>query len=334
MSEGVTTPPDRRLTTAKTKWFAFGALGAAAAAFLFIAIGGIGENLVYYWRPKELRAAGSKSTGATIRLGGQVAVGSVEPGHGVSNLEVDVTDRTALVHVVSRRRPPQLVRDRIGLDAGPPAGLRLRGVHGGGEPDDGVRAADARLQRQLRRSRRVARGAHLGVDRQPLVLARRVDRLLGPGDGRLRRSCRLAQGGRAPGVHALRRRRLARLRRLLQLPPARAGAAVRDDPESAARRPRTEPALAEPLSDGDPPPVPLLGVRGHDDPVRARLRRAPRRPAGERLHPAAAQLPAHILDLPHLRDRARRLVGLRGARLWKVLGLGTRGANPVYAHSH
>ena len=108
-------PPDSRLTPARTRWFAFGALGAAAAAFLFIAIGGIGENLVYYWGPKELRAAGSKATGATIRLGGQVAAGSVKRGDGVSNLEFDVTDGTAMVHVVSRGVPPQLFRDRIGV---------------------------------------------------------------------------------------------------------------------------------------------------------------------------------------------------------------------------
>ena len=99
----------------KTKWFAFGALGVAAAAFLFIAVGGIGENLVYYWGPKELRAAGAKAIGATIRLGGQVAVGSIKRGEGVSNLEFDVTDGTATVHVVSRGVPPQLFRDRIGV---------------------------------------------------------------------------------------------------------------------------------------------------------------------------------------------------------------------------
>jgi cytochrome c-type biogenesis protein CcmE len=99
----------------KTKWFAFGALGVAAAAFLFIAFGGIGENLVYYWGPKELRAAGRKAVGATIRLGGQVAPGSVKLGGGVSNLEFDVTDGTATVHVVSRGVPPQLFRDRIGV---------------------------------------------------------------------------------------------------------------------------------------------------------------------------------------------------------------------------
>jgi len=115
MTEAGNPTADARLRAGKTKWFALGALAAAAAAFLVIAIGGIGENLVYYWGPKDLRAAGSKSVGATIRLGGQVAVGSVKRGEGVSNLEFDVTDGTALVHVVSRGVPPQLFRDRIGV---------------------------------------------------------------------------------------------------------------------------------------------------------------------------------------------------------------------------
>ena len=107
--------PGPRLNPSRNKWFALGALSVAAAAFLFIAIGGIGKNLVYYWGPKELRAAGDKATGATIRLGGQVAVGSVKRGDGVSNLEFDVTDGTATVHVLSRGVPPQLFRDRIGV---------------------------------------------------------------------------------------------------------------------------------------------------------------------------------------------------------------------------
>ena len=107
--------PSPTVKSRKTKWFAFGALGVAPAAFLFITFGGIGENLVYYWGPKELRAAGRKAMGATIRLGGQVAPGSVKLGDGVSNLEFDVTDGTATVHVVSRGVPPQLFRDRIGV---------------------------------------------------------------------------------------------------------------------------------------------------------------------------------------------------------------------------
>jgi len=103
------------LNRGRTKWFALAALLVAGGAFLAITASGIGENLVYYWGPKELRAAGSKALGATVRLGGQVAPGSVKPFDGVSNLEFDVTDGTAVVHVVSKGVPPQLFRDRIGV---------------------------------------------------------------------------------------------------------------------------------------------------------------------------------------------------------------------------
>src|SRR2546422_11370556 len=107
MSSPETPPPSPK--PRKTKWFAVGALGVAAGAFLFITLGGIGENLVYYWGPKELRAAGRKAVGANIRLGGQVAPGSVKRGDGGSNLEFDVNDGTALVHDVSRRAAPPLL---------------------------------------------------------------------------------------------------------------------------------------------------------------------------------------------------------------------------------
>jgi cytochrome c-type biogenesis protein CcmE len=99
----------------RTKWFAVVALAVAAGGFAIIAASGIGDNLVYYWAPKDLYAAGNKAVGATIRLGGQVAAGSVKPFDGVSQLEFDVTDGTATVHVVSRGVPPQLFRDRIGV---------------------------------------------------------------------------------------------------------------------------------------------------------------------------------------------------------------------------
>jgi cytochrome c-type biogenesis protein CcmE len=101
--------------TKRTRWFAAVAIAVAIAAFVAISAGGIGENLVYYWGPKELRAAGDRAVGASIRLGGQVAVGSVKPGDGVSDLEFDVTDGANRVHVLSHGVPPQLFRDRIGV---------------------------------------------------------------------------------------------------------------------------------------------------------------------------------------------------------------------------
>ena len=113
MGDPVPTAPALRKES--TKWFALGALAVAGLGFLALTLGGIGENLVYYWAPKDVAAAGAKAVGATIRLGGQVAVGSVKWGEGASDLEFDFTDGTATVHVVSKGVPPQLFRDRIGV---------------------------------------------------------------------------------------------------------------------------------------------------------------------------------------------------------------------------
>ena len=86
-----------------------------AGAFTVIAVGGIGKNLVYYWGPTELREAGDKAYGATIRLGGMVAPARSTGRGGVSGLEFDVTDGTDTVHVNSRGVPPQMFRENIGV---------------------------------------------------------------------------------------------------------------------------------------------------------------------------------------------------------------------------
>jgi cytochrome c-type biogenesis protein CcmE len=100
----------------RTRLFAIGAVLAAAIAFVVIAAGGIGKNLVYYWGPTELHAAGDKAVGATIRLGGLVKEGSIVRGEGASGLEFDVIDRQGgVVHVRSTSVPPQLFRERIGV---------------------------------------------------------------------------------------------------------------------------------------------------------------------------------------------------------------------------
>jgi cytochrome c-type biogenesis protein CcmE len=99
----------------RNRWFAVAALAVAGAAFAIITAGGIGENLVYYWGPTDLHAAGDKAVGATIRLGGQVGEGSVAVGEGASSLEFDVVDGKSKVHVKASGMPPQMFRDGIGV---------------------------------------------------------------------------------------------------------------------------------------------------------------------------------------------------------------------------
>ena len=91
------------------------ALTVTALAFLALAAGGINDNLVYYWTPTDLRAAGDKAYGATIRLGGMVAPGSIRRHSGTTGVEFDVKDGKAIVHVKSSGVPPQMFREDIGV---------------------------------------------------------------------------------------------------------------------------------------------------------------------------------------------------------------------------
>lgn len=99
----------------RPRLFLIVALGVAAIGFAVIAGSGISKNLVYYWTPSDITRAGDKAYGATIRLGGQVAPGTVRKMNGGSALEFDVTDRRQTVHVKSAGTPPQMFREGIGV---------------------------------------------------------------------------------------------------------------------------------------------------------------------------------------------------------------------------
>lgn len=98
----------------RTRRFMVGAFGVAAIAFAVIAGTGINENLVYYWTPTDLHANGEKAYGASIRLGGMVAPGSIRQ-LGGSAIEFDVRDSTSKVRVKTRSVPPQMFRENIGV---------------------------------------------------------------------------------------------------------------------------------------------------------------------------------------------------------------------------
>jgi cytochrome c-type biogenesis protein CcmE len=79
------------------------------------AFGSIGESLVYYWSPTELRASGSKALGATIRLGGLVEPGTVARSSDGLTLDFSVTDGKSSVPVHAEAVPPAMFREGIGV---------------------------------------------------------------------------------------------------------------------------------------------------------------------------------------------------------------------------
>lgn len=153
-------PTGSLLFGGRRRWLTLVALAIAALALLALSIGGIGENLVYYWGPSELHAAGDKAIGATIRLGGLVADGSIKRGAGASGVEFDVVDRQgAVAHVKCSGVPPQMFRERIGVVVegtltrdGHFEGNRLMVSHGNEyrAPSEGEQAAIDELMRSVR----------------------------------------------------------------------------------------------------------------------------------------------------------------------------------------
>jgi len=115
MSAVMNTPHASDAMRRRTRFFMLGAFLVAVIAFAVIAASGINQNLVYYWTPTDLRTAGDKAYGATIRLGGMVSPGSIQNHGGTSGVEFDVHDGGAKVHVKSSGVPPQMFRENIGV---------------------------------------------------------------------------------------------------------------------------------------------------------------------------------------------------------------------------
>jgi cytochrome c-type biogenesis protein CcmE len=105
---------ETELVRRKSRRFMVGAFAVALVAFAVIAYSGINKNLVYYWTPSELHKNGQKAYGATIRLGGMVAKGSIRKPGG-SAVEFDVHDGVGKVRVKTSSVPPQMFRENIGV---------------------------------------------------------------------------------------------------------------------------------------------------------------------------------------------------------------------------
>lgn len=91
------------------------ALAAVAAVVAVLALGGVGENLVYYWSPRELLEQGEAARNAAVRLGGQVQAGSVSYDRDGLTLTFRITDGDASVEVVTESVPPAMFREGTGV---------------------------------------------------------------------------------------------------------------------------------------------------------------------------------------------------------------------------
>jgi cytochrome c-type biogenesis protein CcmE len=87
----------------------------ALAGFGFILASGLDENIVYFVTPSELHEKGEDAYDAPVRLGGQVAPGSVVWNADALDLRFRMTDGTREVEVHSSGAPPQMFRDGIGV---------------------------------------------------------------------------------------------------------------------------------------------------------------------------------------------------------------------------
>lgn len=98
---------------------AIGALAVAAAALAFIALGNLGDNLVYYWSPSDMVAQGTNAYGPTIRLGGIVVPKTIEwnPGHTALSFKVADSPEPGAKNVTvnCEQIPPQMFREGIGV---------------------------------------------------------------------------------------------------------------------------------------------------------------------------------------------------------------------------
>jgi len=90
-------------------------LVVAGGALAYLALSNVGENLVYYWSPSELKAEGERGVGAMVRLGGMVERGSIERGGDGLTLRFAVTDGRESVPVYAKAVPPAMFREGIGV---------------------------------------------------------------------------------------------------------------------------------------------------------------------------------------------------------------------------
>jgi cytochrome c-type biogenesis protein CcmE len=108
----VAPPPRPMLPVRRRPWGIAFVVAVVLAGVAFLAIGGIGNALVYYVTPTELLQRGDAAIGETMRLGGQVQEGSISGS--AADLMFVLTDGEAEVTVHSTVAPTRSFREGSG----------------------------------------------------------------------------------------------------------------------------------------------------------------------------------------------------------------------------
>ena len=107
----VAAPSEPMLPPRRRPWGILILVGVVVAVVGYLAFSSVGNALVYYLTPTELLARGS-AVGETVRLGGQVAVGSVSGP--ATDLRFVLTDGDSSIPVHSTVAPTRSFREGSG----------------------------------------------------------------------------------------------------------------------------------------------------------------------------------------------------------------------------
>ncbi len=108
----VAAPPEPILPPPRRPWGVLVLVGVVLVVVAYLAFSSIGSALVYYLTPTELLERGDAAVGETVRLGGQVAEGSVSGP--ATDLTFVLTDGDADITVHSTVAPTRSFREGSG----------------------------------------------------------------------------------------------------------------------------------------------------------------------------------------------------------------------------
>ena len=108
----VSAPPEPMLPPRRRPWGILVLVAVVLVVVGYLAFSSIGSALVYYLTPTELLARGDAAVGDTVRLGGQVAPGSVFGP--ATDLTFVLTDGDANITVHSTVAPTRSFREGSG----------------------------------------------------------------------------------------------------------------------------------------------------------------------------------------------------------------------------